>query len=564
MFEFVPPVFYFLGAALLLPFIPQGVLRGLFSLAVPIGAGWAIWTATQGVSAQTDFMGYTLTLMRVDGLSTFFGLAFSLAAFVCLIYAWHIRDTVQQVSTLLYAGAAVGAVFAGDLITLFVFWEGTAIASVFLIWARRTQGAYFTGLRYLIVQIGSGVILLAGIVLHVNSTGSIAFDSMILGSAASWTILLAFGIKAAFPFLHNWLEDSYPAATITGTVILSAFTTKLAIYALARGFAGTEELLFIGAAMAVVPSLYAVFENDLRRTLAYALNAQLGFMVVGIGIGTELAVNGAAAHAFASIFYKGLLFMGVGAVLYRTGTAKVTELGGLAKSMPWTMAFTLVGAASIAALPLFSGFTTKSLILSAAGNAHMLWVWGALLFASACAAYHSGIKIIYFTFFGEDRGLTPKEAPLNMKLAMGITAIICLAVGILPEQFYALLPYDVDYHAYSFSHVITQLQLVVFVLLAFLLVKNTRFFPAPRATVSLDTDWLYRKVIPYFLGHIATIVERIWTRWKHDANLVVSNAIQASYRTHGPQGPVARTWPTGSMVLWVAALLGITLLLTYI
>ena len=250
-------------------------------------------------------MGLSLVTLRVDKLSLLFGYVFLLAAFLGGLYALHVRDTVQHAAGLIYAGSALGAVFAGDLVTLFIFWEGIAVASVFLIWASRNERAYRAGMRYLVVQIGSGVLLLAGVLIHYRQTGSLAFGAIGLASPGAALILLAFGIKCAFPLLHNWLQDAYPEATVTGTVLLSSFTTKVAVYALARGFAGTEILVPIGAAMTAFPIFYAVIENDLRRVLAYSLNNQLGFMVVGIGIGTELALNGAVAHAFADILFKG-------------------------------------------------------------------------------------------------------------------------------------------------------------------------------------------------------------------------------------------------------------------
>jgi len=285
---------------------------------------------------------------------------------------------MQQSATLAYAGSAIGGVFAGDLLTLFLYWELTAVTSVFLIWARRTEGAFHTGIRYLLIQVLSGVLLLMGLLLVYRDSGSIAFTAMTLGSLGTWCIFLAFGIKCAFPLLHNWLQDSYPAATVTGTVILSAFTTKMAVYALARGFPGTEILIYIGAVMTLFPIFFAEIENDLRKVLAYSLNNQLGFMVVGVGVGTPLALNGTAAHAFCHILYKSLLFMSVGAVLYRTGTSKASELGGLYRTMPKTAIFCLIGAASISAVPLFSGFVSKSLILSAAGKEGYWLVWVAL------------------------------------------------------------------------------------------------------------------------------------------------------------------------------------------
>lgn len=564
MLDQIPVAFLFFAAAIALPLLPKGNLRGAALLAIPLVAGWQVWSLPAGNLVNVEFFGFTLELMRIDKLSRVFGLIFCLAAFLTNLYAWHIRDTVQQVAALVYAGAAIGAVFAGDLITLFIYWEGTAISSVFLIWARRTTAAYYTGMRYLIIQIGSGVILLAGVALMYSDTGSIAFEQMTLGTPATWLIFLSFGIKCAFPLLHNWLQDSYPAATVTGTVILSAFTTKLAVYALARGFAGTEILIYIGAVMTLFPIFFAEIENDLRRVLAYSLNNQLGFMVVGIGIGTEMALNGTAAHAFAHILYKALLFMSVGAVLFRTGTSKASELGGLYRTMPRTAVFCLVGAASISAFPLFSGFVTKSLIVEqAAANSYPI-IWGVLVFASAGVLSHSGIKIPFFTFFAHDSGLRPKEAPMHMQLAMGITAALCIMIGVYPQPLYALLPYPVDFDAYTFGHVVTQLQLLCFALLAFCFLMRTGIHPPEIRSINLDTDWTYRRFLPKVFAHVYATVSSLWSRMSALKSRWIKALIAKAYQSHGPEGQISQSWPTGAMVIWVAVLLGITLMVSFV
>ena len=563
MIEAMPTFYLFVLAALGAGLLPKGSMRAALLLLVPVLAALQIWSLPEGNLYQVELLGQQLELMRVDKLSRVFGLIFCIAAFLGNLYAWHIKDTVQQIAAVLYSGSAIGAVFAGDLVTLFFYWEGTAIASVFLIWARRTEGAYHTGMRYLIIQITSGVILLAGTALLYRETGSIAFEQMTLGSLATWLIFLSFGMKCAFPFLHNWLQDSYPAATITGTVILSAFTTKLAVYALARGFAGTEMLIYIGAVMTLFPIFFAEIENDLRRVLAYSLNNQLGFMVVGIGVGTEMALNGTASHAFAHILYKALLFMSVGAVLLRTGTSKASELGGLCRTMPRTALFCLIGAASISAFPLFSGFVTKSLIMDETANEHYPIIWAILVFASAGVLSHSGIKIPYFTFFGHDSGLRPKEAPWNMQLAMGITAFLCIFIGVYPDPLYALLPYDVVYKPYTTNHVVAQLQLLCFALLAFAVLMRSGIHPPEIRAVNLDVDWIYRRLIPVLYRPTAALIGLIWTALS-DATLKNLGQFQnLLYRWHSPETGMARVRPTGAMVIWVAILLAATLIASY-
>ena len=418
-------------------------------------------------------------------------------------------------------------------------------------------------MRYLIIQITSGVILIAGVAMFYADTGSIAFEKMELGSLATWLIFLSFGMKCAFPLLHNWLQDSYPAATITGTVILSAFTTKLAVYALARGFAGTEILIYIGTVMALFPIFFAEIENDLRRVLAYSLNNQLGFMVVGVGIGTELALNGTASHAFAHILYKALLFMSVGAVMYRTGTSKASELGGLYRTMPKTAIFCLVGAASISAFPLFSGFITKSLTLSAVAHEHYTYIWLALVFASAGVLSHSGIKIPFFTFFAHDSGKRPAEAPLHMLLAMGITAFLCIFIGVFPNFLYSILPFDVDYDPYTMGHIAGQLQLLFFALLAFAIIYRRGLHPPELRAVNLDTDVIYRKFMPSVLSYIAFVIFSLFKGTSLLLRFSVIKLTSKLHHSHGPDSPRAASWPAGAMVISIAALLGLALFVIF-
>ena len=377
-------------------------------------------------------------------------------------------------------------------------------------------------------------------------------------------IFLAFGIKCAFPLLHNWLQDAYPEATITGTVLLSSFTTKVAIYALARGYAGTEMLVPIGAAMTAFPIFYAVIENDLRRVLAYSLNNQLGFMVCGIGIGTELALNGAVAHAFADIVFKGLLFMSMGAVLFRTGTAKGSELGGLYKSMPWTAGFCMVGAASISAFPLFSGFVTKSMVIAAAMEKGYFWTWLVLLFASAGVFHHAGIKIPYFAFFAHDSGKRCKEAPWNMLIAMALAAALCVGIGSFPSWFYPLLPFKVDFVPYSLDHVVGQVQLLFLSALAFTLLMRTGIYPAELRSTNLDFDWFYRRLGRALAEAIGRAAAVAWGGFVQDATRFASALVSGVQRYHGPDGILARTWPTGAMAFWTTIMLAAYLVLSYL
>ncbi|MDD9947394.1 MAG: Na(+)/H(+) antiporter subunit D [Myxococcales bacterium] len=563
LFPDLPVGYLVMLGALLIPVVPRRLV-GPYMLALPVLGLVQLWSLPLGHTVDLSLAGLEIQPTRVDRLSRIFGTIFHMAALLGALYALHVKDRLQHVAALVYAGSAIAAAFAGDLISLFINWELTAISSVFLIWARRTERAYTVGLRYLVIQVLSGVLLLAGAISWYAETGSLAFERMELSGIGSWLIFLSFGIKAAFPFLHNWLQDAYPEATVTGTVFLSAFTTKLAIYALCRGFAGTELLIPIGATMTAFPIFFAVIENDMRRVLAYSLNNQLGYMVVGIGIGTEMSINGTAAHAFAHIIYKALLFMSMGAVLHRVGTIKAAELGGLYKSMPLTTVFCMIGALAISAFPFLSGFVSKSMIMTAAADEHYTITFVVLLFASAGVCDHSGIKIPFFTFFAHDSGKRCKEAPINMLLAMGTAAALCVLIGIFPDYLYALLPHDVAYNAYTVTHVVTQLQLLMFAGLAFGVMMRAGIYPPELNAVNIDFDWTYRRAIPALWSQLRTglvVADQTFRRdyLARTASLLVSG----SRETYSPKGRMGEPWATGPSSLIAAVLLGAFLLLYY-
>ncbi|ACA88213.1 Na(+)/H(+) antiporter subunit D [Shewanella woodyi] len=563
MLELPPFVLFLIGG--LIAATTRGKLRGALMIAIPVISGLHLWTVPEGVHLQLMFLDYQLVPYRADKLSLMFGYIFHIAAFIAIIYSLHVKDTVQQVAAMLYAGSAIGAVFAGDLLTLFVFWELLAFTSVFLIWARRTPQAYSAGMRYLIMQVLSGVILLVGALFYIADTGSISFDFIGLEGIAGWLIFIAFGIKCAFPFAHTWLTDAYPEATPTGTVLLSAFTTKVAVYALARGYPGTELLVYIGAAMTCFPIFFAVIENDLRRVLAYSLINQVGFMVVGIGIGTALALNGAVSHAFNDVIFKGLLFMSMGAVLHMTGRINGSDLGGLYKTMPKTTILCIVGAASISAFPLFSGFVSKSMVMTAAIETGHDWVWLMLLFASAGVFHHAGIKIPYFAFFAHDSGIRANDPPNNMVLAMFIAACLCIGIGIYPAALYSLLPYDTGYNPYDATHVLAQTQLLLFSALAFVWLNLKGMYPPELRSTHLDVDWVYRRLVPNALQRMFAVV------WKVDGEVrqaVLGKLNQGQQlltrKSKGAGSFISSTYPSGNMVLWVAIILAAYLFMVFI
>jgi multicomponent Na+:H+ antiporter subunit D len=489
MIEWIHPGLILIFGSILIPFL-KGRVRSAYLLLLPVLAFVAVVSMSHGVHGAVHFMDYTLVFGRVDKLSLVFGYIFTIMAFIGVIYGLHVKKSGEPVAAFLYVGSSLGVVFAGDLLTVFIFWEIMAFSSVFLIWFEDGKAARAAGFRYILVHIFGGVTLLGGIVVYYVETGSLQFNAIDNIGWGFYLILVGFIINAAVPPFQAWLKNAYPAATITGAVFLCAFTTKTAVYVLMRGFPGTELLVVMGVIMALYGVGYAVLENDMRRLLAYHIISQVGFMVAGIGMGTHLSLNGTASHAFAHILYKGLLFMGTGAIIHMTGKRKLTELGGLYKTMPITLILYMIGAFSISAFPLFSGFVSKSMIISAAAEEHRAYTALLLTLASSGTFLSLGLKLPYFAFFGKDSGIKAADPPLNMLLGMGAAAFLCVFIGVYPNVLYHLLPYNTHYVPYTGEHVVASLQILLFTGLAFfMLLKVVK----PKAKISLDTDWLYRK-----------------------------------------------------------------------
>jgi multicomponent Na+:H+ antiporter subunit D len=486
----VPAIILILGA-FLLPLIQERMRSSAFVL-FPIVALGVLWTLPEGSLVQLPFASYELHLLTVDALSRIFGTIFVMIAIIGGVYAFHLNDLGQQTSALAYAGGALGVTFAGDFFSLFFFWEIMAAASTWLIWARQTKASDKAGMRYVLVHTFGGGLFMTGILLHINGGGSFLIENLEQTyTLANIFMLAGVALNSAIPPLHAWLADAYPRATITGAVFMSAFTTKSAVYVLIRLFPGWDILVYWGVAMALYGVVYAVLVNDIREILAYHIVSQVGYMVAGVGIGTEMAINGTTAHAFSHILYKSLLFMGAGAVIYATGKSKLTELGGFAKKMPVVVGLYMIGAFSISGFPFFNGFISKSMVVSAAGAAHFPTIMLLLILASVGTFLHTGLKLPYFTWFGEKKSdFSVSDVPLNMKIAMGMGAFLCTLFGVYPDLLYRYLPYSVDYTPYTIYHFVEMLQILVFTYVGFWLLRK-KLEGSPH--IALDTDWFYRK-----------------------------------------------------------------------
>jgi multicomponent Na+:H+ antiporter subunit D len=566
--ELISPALILVVAALAIG-PARGHLRTAVVLLAPLLTLWAVWQVPDGVQGTVNFLSYQIEPVEGSPLRRLFATVFALMAFVGGLYAFRVARWYELAAAYAYAAGAVGVSFAGDLITLFVYWELMALFSTVVVWCGGTPAARAAGVRYAILHLLGGVVLKVGIEGFVVSTGSIQITPMLAHDFNSWMILLGILINAAAPPLSAWLADAYPESSPTGSVFLSAFTTKTSVLVLILLFPGEPVLVGIGLFMVMYGIIYALLENDIRRILAYSIVNQVGFMVCAVGIGTQLALNGAAAHAFAHILYKALLFMSAGVVIYRTGRNRCTELGGLFQTMPLTTICGIVGALSISSFPLTSGFTTKSLISQAAANEGLVWVYMLLTAASAGVFLHAGIKFPWFVFFQRDSGLRPKDAPWNMALAMVIFSALCILLGIFPEWLYALLPHPLEYQAYTAGKVVFYLQLLLFSGLAFFLLlplmKRTE-------TISLDVDWLWRRAAPSLATRTAGLLG-VLQRAGQRAGEVMRELFDYVTRRYlgqphtadsAERGVFARSWPIGTTALWIAILLSGYVLLYYI
>jgi len=454
------------------------IISFIFLLLLPIGS-------------NTDFILESMSLKIISStkLSFLFCLVFLILGIVGKIFSIYQKSISEKSLVLLYIASAVGVIFSGDFIVLYIFWEMMAISSTLVIWSSSSPSAMKSGQRYLLVHLIGGLILLVGILGMYSETQNLAIRILQLDEWYTWFVLLGLLLNAGAPPFSQWVADSYPEGSYSSTVFLSAYTTKTAVFVLMSTFAGTKLLIMVGIYMIMYGIIYALLENDIRRILSYSIVNQVGFMIVGIGIGSELALNGTASHAFTHIIYKGLLLMSAGSVIFMTGKRKCTDVGGLYKTMPLTATCGIIGAFAISAFPLTSGFISKSMILEASYYANFEIVWLFLLIGSAGVFLHAGIKFPWFVFFHRDKKIDTSDPPVFMKTAMVTLSFLCIFLGIFPSHLYSILPFENSYIPYTANHVVSQLHLLVFSGLAFFMSLK---YLERTLTITLDIDWIYR------------------------------------------------------------------------
>lgn len=569
----VSPAWVLIGGALLLA-VTRGSLRRTLSLAIPLAALAAVWSADS--LFRLGFVDHLLAFFPAESaapaaspfddaarmkVSRLFGTIFTLVVFLGSWFAWSMRRPVELPAAFLYAGSALGVVFAPDWLTLFIYWELMAVGSTVVVLSGGQERSTSAAMRYAVVHLLGGVLFMIGLVIHLTGGGSPEIAPLALEVAGEWSpaaifVLLGMLVNAGAPPFSSWLPDAYPEASESGMVFLSAFTTKTAVFTLMLTFPGEEILLVIGPTMALYGIVYAVLENDMRRLLAYSILTQVGFMVTGIGIGTKLALNGAAGHAVAHIIYKALLLMSAGSVLLQTGRRRCTDLGGLYRTMPITLLCAIIGALAFFAFPLTLGFVTKSMISSAARYEHETIVWFLLAAASAGVFLHAGVKFPWFVFFHRDSGLRPSDPPRSMQWPMLFLAFLCVAFGCFYSPLYAILPFTegshLPYQPFTFSSVLQHLQLVLFSGLAFFLMLPLL---ERTVTITLDFDWTYRRLGPALWNGLAVPVGRAAVSIKDSVYGLVRHWLGADLHVPGVGGYLLERWPVGRAVVLVTLVL---------
>lgn len=554
------PVGVFLVGALAAAVSPARA-AAFVALLTPVAAGLcSLALLAPGVGASWHVMDYELLPVRVDHFSLVMVGLFHVSAFAAAVYALHVRDPLQHAALMLYIAGGIGAVLAGDLISLFIFFELIGMSGTLLVLAARTAESMPAALRYLVFQVAAGVTLLAGILTLGGSTGDWHFNHIGLAAPGGWLVLLAFGIKSGFPLLHNWITDGYPKASLTGLAVLAVVTTKVGIYGLARAFAGEDILVGIGTAMALWPLFYTLVENDLRRVLAYSMMVQLGLMVAAIGVGSALALDGVALHIVMDVLFKMVLFMALGVVALRVGTTRSDRLGGLWRAMPLTTACVAVAVAANSALPLTGGFISKKIVLAGIEHGDVpgaLWLF--LVSTSALGILYAGLRILWQGFLGpsahDRRGV--QDAPWPMAAGMLIPVVLLLFSGVIPGLTDALRPHDTGYWPLHWGKALDQVQMLLFATLVYALLARAGLgLPQPRPTAWLDAEWLYRRGLPAAAGVVRNTLG--------NAGDSTWSALSGWFRAVAGDGRLGsrlgRTWPTGSMALWVAILLAALLL----
>lgn len=483
-------------------------MRRFLSVLAPICAGIAFFLLNED-SRFTYHITNNLKveLIKVDRMTLAFMLVFVIISLIAAIYSLETQDRKESGMSAFYAGSIMGVVLAGDSIAFIVFWEISAFASTYLIFANKKRRSSKSAFRYIMMHGFGGNMLLVGIMMHIAKYGTEFVNISSARDISFWLVLIGVAVNAAIPPFNGWLSDSYPESTISGTLYMGSFTTKAAIYALIRFFAGTEFLIWVGAIMAVYAACMAIMENDIRRLLSYHIVSQLGMMVAALAVGSDIGIDGASAHAVTNIMFKGVLIMCAGAIIYATGKSKITELGGLWKKMPITSICFLIASLAIAGLPFSSGFASKALVTESLTEGGYTIPYLLVTAAGVGTLLSITLKINYFVFFGKtDKDIDVDEIPNSMSIAIALGTIVTLFLGIYPDALYNYTTHATVVNPFTIHHIVEYIAIFIGGTIPFVLYIKKM---APHDEISLDFDYFYRKPLKNFIEGISKAIYKV-------------------------------------------------------
>jgi proton-translocating NADH-quinone oxidoreductase chain N len=440
---------------------------GAFTAAALVVTGIALYGLYQDVAATSAVnmpsSALNFTTLRVDTLSIFMASIFLGLGFAATIYSIAYvensgRTPFYYTLILSLISGMVGIVFAGDLLTLYVFWELMSISSYALVAFYKEEGTPIeAGFKFLIMSAAGSATALFGISLLYGMTGTLSFAGLaaaLNGTAANvWIsiaavfIFVGFGVKTAVFPLHTWLPDAYSAAPAPISAILSGIVIGPGIYAIAKVFftAFLPIQSMWGPAIAVlsvvtmlVGNITALLQTDVKRMLAYSSIGQVGYMLIGIAAGTQLGLTGTFLQFFTHALMKGSAFLCAGAIIYRLGSRDLQDMQGAARKMPITAVAFAISIIALIGLPPLAGFPGELTLFSSAVDANMAWLGAALIINSIISAGFY-LKIIYTLIqpAASEKAAAAKEAPLLMLLPIIALAILIVAFGIWPGPLYS-------------------------------------------------------------------------------------------------------------------------------
>lgn len=427
----------------------------LFLLIYSMTFGYKLVTTNTGIR-QLEWFAQPLNItFALDGFSLFMLFAIYLLSFGVTLFSIDYMEHygskgIFYALFMIMVGGMSGLVLATDLFTIYVFLEVSAISSYGLVAYGLKHDELEASFKYLMLSAVATAFLLLGIVLIFGITGNLTLGDIanrfssqdlkfIIGICTGFFIF-GFGLKAALVPFHSWLPDAHPSAPAPISAMLSGLLIKVSgVYALTRIFlnvfgltpALSTILMYLGIISILVGAIIALGQDDIKRMLAYSSISQVGYIILGFGAGTPLAIMGALFHILNHALAKGLLFLNSGSVEHATGTRELDKMGGLAKKMPITAATTVVGSLSVAGVPPLNGFWSKLLIIIGLLQAKAYGFAFIAVLASIITLWYY-IIIQRRAFFGKlkDTLKDVKEVPFWMALSTVLIALVCIIIGV--------------------------------------------------------------------------------------------------------------------------------------